>query len=362
MDPMAQPQDLRALRESKSLDLQTLSNLTSLSVAQLRELEDGGEGHFYSESIKRQSRRRVLKALGVEETAAPLTADETDEANPTVDRQQLQGIIRLNQTQVDFNDPRYPSTSNWHMPSGVSVVAGALVVVIALVWAYPFEPVVQAWKQLQSLWAEGETQTPDGQRTLEVQPQIPSAADAATQPPAADAASPSAPASDAGATPAPNPAASPAPASTPAPDLTPTPAPAPVPAPAPTSGSLNPTSTYTASATSDAAVCATSTGTPTAVAPVAVYKPAEYVYFMSKAATWVCAWDGQGQLTHFKLASGMGKSAYGRSPWTLAAPNWKLLDVFFQGAKVWIPDEAGQRVRLVEQTVPQDASPSSVTN
>lgn len=345
MDPMAQPQDLRALRESKSLDLQTLSNLTSLSVAQLRELEEGGEGHFYSESIKRQSRRRVLKALGVEEMAAPLTTDEAEEANPTVDRQQLQGIIRLNQTQVDFNDPRYPSASNWHMPSGVSVVAGALVVVIALVWAYPFEPVVQAWKQLQSLWVEGETQTPDGQRTLEVQPQIPSAADAATQPPATDAASPE-----------------PAPASTPAPDLTPAPAPAPVPAPAPTSGSLNPTSSSSASATSDADVCATYTGTPTAVAPVAVYKPAEYVYFVSKAATWVCAWDGQGQLTHFKLASGMGKSAYGRSPWTLSAPNWKLLDVFFQGAKVWIPDEAGQRVRLVEQTVPQDASPNSVTN
>jgi cytoskeletal protein RodZ len=346
---MAHPQDLRALRESKSLDLQTLSNLTSLSVAQLRELEEGGEGHFYSDAIKRQSRRRVLKALGVDDTAAPLDADESDPATSVLDRQQLQGIIRLNQTQVDFNDPRYPSASNWHLPRGVTAVALTLVVVIGLVWAYPFEPVVQAWRQFQSLWVEGETQTTDGQRTLEVQPQIPTGVDAPAQPAPADSASP-------------EPAPAPAPAPTTEPAPAPAPTPAPTLAPAPTSESVKPVPANSASANPDAAVCATYTGMPTAVAPVAVYKPGQYVYFVPKAATWVCAVDGDGQLTHFKLASGMGKSAYGRSPWTLTAPNWKLLDVFFQGAKVWIPDEAGQRLRLVEQTVPTDATPASATN
>ena len=60
MEEEGQEPDLRALREAKDLDLASLSSATSLSIAQLRELEEGGSGHFYSEAIKLQAVDDIL--------------------------------------------------------------------------------------------------------------------------------------------------------------------------------------------------------------------------------------------------------------------------------------------------------------
>ena len=59
----AMGQHIRQLREAAGLDIADLSRKTQLSVAQLRQLEDGGGARFASAEDKAQALRRVLAVL-----------------------------------------------------------------------------------------------------------------------------------------------------------------------------------------------------------------------------------------------------------------------------------------------------------
>lgn len=54
---------LRQARETAKIDLATLSKLACLSMAQLRQLEEGGESCFYTPTIKHQAGLHALACI-----------------------------------------------------------------------------------------------------------------------------------------------------------------------------------------------------------------------------------------------------------------------------------------------------------
>ncbi len=58
-----EPQEIKQLREKAQIELVELAKITSLSVPQLKQLEEGGDHLFYSPSIKQQAIKRVLKVI-----------------------------------------------------------------------------------------------------------------------------------------------------------------------------------------------------------------------------------------------------------------------------------------------------------
>lgn len=54
---------LRQARETARMDIATLSKLACLSMAQLRQLEEGGESCFYTSTIKHQAGQRALACV-----------------------------------------------------------------------------------------------------------------------------------------------------------------------------------------------------------------------------------------------------------------------------------------------------------
>ncbi|NBS48176.1 MAG: XRE family transcriptional regulator, partial [Betaproteobacteria bacterium] len=55
---------LKALRESSGIDPVELARAVTLTPAHIRQLEDGGDSLFYSQAIKLQVGRRLLRRLG----------------------------------------------------------------------------------------------------------------------------------------------------------------------------------------------------------------------------------------------------------------------------------------------------------
>ena len=374
MEEQGQAPDLRALREAQDLDLASLSSATSLSVAQLRELEEGGSGHFYSEAIKQQALRRVLRHLGVEtpnpnaaSSANASTSASSDEASPPLTQGGvIQGIIRLSQSGDQYEDPRFPISRSLALPSGVVWFASAIVLGIVLIWTYPYEGVQSAANELKAWLTPNSTETVVVQADVTTVTTAPVTAqaqaessqttkDAAGTPAGSDATNKNEALSSAKDTQAPAPAPN-VPASGPSTSAVPTvQTPAPVanavPAPAPAASALSTSNTT-------AVACESFKAEPVLVKPISVEKQAQFVYVLAKAPTVLCATDGQGKTTRLELTPGVGRSIYGPAPWVLANANWADLDLFFQGAKVWIPAGTPSRVRLNEQPVNKPSSPA----
>jgi hypothetical protein len=103
--------------------------------------------------------------------------------------------------------------------------------------------------------------------------------------------------------------------------------------------------------TASAADCASITTEPVTATSVSPNKPGSYVYLVASKATTVCVDDGKNKRTLVTLTPGAGRSVHGAAPWTLASTDLKAVQVYFQGAKVWLPPEAGTRIYLKEQPI-----------
>jgi hypothetical protein len=100
--------------------------------------------------------------------------------------------------------------------------------------------------------------------------------------------------------------------------------------------------------TASAADCASITTAPVTVTSVSPNKPGSYVYLVANKTTTVCVDDGKNKRNLVTLTPGAGRSIHGSPPWTIAAADLKSVQVYFQGAKVWVPPEAGSRIYLKE--------------
>jgi len=133
----------------------------------------------------------------------------------------------------------------------------------------------------------------------------------------------------------------------PAPSLVVAPAPvfAPAPAPAPVIAAIP----VTAAIKSDA--CTYSTDAMPQLTPLIANKEGRYVYLVSSANTEVCVVDGNQQATTLQLKAGQDRSVYGVSPWQVSGPNIQKIQIYFQGARLSLPEGAIRSVKLVEVPV-----------
>ena len=304
------PAYLRELREAVGMDLVVLARTACLSASQVRQLErNESDTLFYSDAIKRQAYKRVLMILGV----TPPPADDVEEAraNETVTAAHLN---TLDQIVTMSHLPAMNRSATDMARSGVAMLVaykqglGALmlllVAVVLMVLHGPF-------KQVES------------EDLVSVREPV--------------------------ATPVPLPVVAPAPVLAPVP----TPVPTPVIATAPVASSndsvVGAIPVPTAIIKSDA--CTYSTDAMPQLTPLIANKEGRYVYLVSSANTEVCVVDGNQQATTLQLKAGQDRSVYGVSPWQVSGPNIQKIQIYFQGARLSLPEGAIRSVKLVEVPV-----------
>jgi transcriptional regulator with XRE-family HTH domain len=317
MDPTSEndAEILRTLREAAGLDLAQLAAMANLSPGQVRQLEEGGDSNFYSPQIKAQSMRRVLRLLqnqpSAEDAAAQAALEQAPKSVNVID-----DIIRLSETNlkgtIDTSLVRRPSSPY----KALLVVGAALVVVFMLLnWQANQSPTPQIFTE----WIEPFSAKPvveaEPAKEEELAPQAP----APTKPVET--------------------------ASTVTENISPVLTP-PVAAPAVAAPAV-----AVPAVAEVAGDCKSLTAEPTPAAPVSINKTGTYVYLLPTKDVQVCVDDGKRVRTVVTLKAGEGKSIHGSSPWVIASTQINALQIYFQGSKVMIPKDAGQRIVLKEQAI-----------
>ena len=311
---------LKSLRLAADLDHAQLALMVNLSAAQVRQLEEDGDSLFYSPQIKAQSLRRVIRTL---ENASqePQSVASIEPPAPRSSASVIDDIIRLSEknlkSQVVHSDVRRPGGS-WPKLLGTWGLA-ALLLGLGL-WQYNRHNSQALYEE----WVEPITgkvlPAPQTNQTEEVPAVVPEVIAAAPAPTQAVVVAPPAKETTA--------------KETAAKETTST----------ETAATKNPAAASTASA----ADCANITTAPVTVTSVSPNKPGSYVYLVANKTTTVCVDDGKNKRNLVTLTPGAGRSIHGSPPWTIAAADLKSVQVYFQGAKVWVPPEAGSRIYLKE--------------
>ncbi len=353
---------LKSLRLAADLDHAQLALMANLSAAQARQLEEDSDSLFYSPQIKAQSLRRVIRLLENASQEPPSVAVMEAPA-PRSSASVIDDIIRLSEknlkSQVVHSEVRRPGAA-WSKLLGTWGLA-ALLLVLGL-WQYN-RPNNQG---LYNEWVE-----PITAKVLPP-PKTTKAEEVATAVPEIIAPAAATLKTDTVQLPV-MPSLPPATTQTQAPSVAPSlqaalPDATALPPSAPTPTSLKPANftaalpaaTTSGPATKDspdvvnssaAADCANIKTEPVPVASVSPNKPGSYVYLVSSKATTVCVDDGKNKRTLVTLTPGAGRSIHGSAPWTVATSDMKHVQVFFQGAKVWMPPEASSRIYLKEQPI-----------
>jgi hypothetical protein len=302
---------LKSLRLAADLDHAQLALMVNLSAAQVRQLEEDGDSLFYSPQIKAQSLRRVIRTL---ENASqePQAVASIEPPAPRSSASVIDDIIRLSEknlkSQVVHSDVRRPGGS-WPKLLGTWGLA-ALLLGLGL-WQYNrhnSQALYEEWVEPITGKVLPAPPTATTEEVPAVVPEVIAAAPVSTQavvvaPPAQETSAKEKPAA-----------------------------------------ANNPATASTASA----ADCANITTAPVTVTSVSPNKPGSYVYLVANKTTTVCVDDGKNKRNLVTLTPGAGRSIHGSPPWTIAAADLKSVQVYFQGAKVWVPPEAGSRIYLKE--------------
>jgi cytoskeleton protein RodZ len=294
---------LKNLREAAGLNMAQLASLANLSLGQVRQLEEGGDSNFYSPQIKSQSMRRVLRLLqnqnSTENAATQATIEQVPKSVNVID-----DIIRLSEKNlkntIDTSLVRRPGNPYKAL---LTVGAGLAVVFALLHWqSNQSEP-----QKIFAEWVEPFSAQPVEASSEAVEKATPVLAQVEAAPP-----SPALP-------------------------------PAPV---------VSPVQTAAVAAKDQAQNdCKLLQDEPTPAAPVSINKAGNYVYLLASKDVQVCVDDGKRVRNVVNLKAGEGKTVRGSAPWVIGAGNIASVQVYFQGAKVFIPPNAGQRILLKEQAV-----------
>jgi hypothetical protein len=314
------PVYLRKLREEAGIDLVALARTACLSLAQVRQLESSDSDHlFYSDAIKRQAYKRLLMILGAEPPTVEVPQALRD-AHQVADAH----LNTLDQIVAMSHQPMLNRTASDVVRSSVNKVIehkqmlGALLLLAAAVALLVFQ-VPQKLEVLNSQVAANvapvseviqPTPMPEPAASVTVQPVSLPVASA----PTVMASAPSVVASVAVLTPA-------------------------------------VTQNAASAASSASKTCAYTTDAIPQLTPLISQKEGRYVYFVSSANVEICVVDGNKQATTLQLKAGENRSVYGVSPWQLSGSNLQKVQIYFQGGRVSLPENAATRVKLVEVPV-----------
>lgn len=317
---------LKRTREAVGMDEGVLARMACLSTAQVRQLESGGGGLFYSLTIKRQAYKRLMMILGADPpTHAPVSVAEDSLVNPSSaqpnHKATIENIVALS-SKSDYLE-RQP-VKDFFLDLRYRIVAhrqslGALLFLLMAVVL-----LVLTWR--------GSLIGFDKPSHVEAKPvQAPEETAKPASPPVVVAAV-TAPASEAK-----------APVATPAITV---PAASVIAAPAEAAASMV---AVTKPAVASAKACAHVEEKLTEVVSASASKPPNYVYLLSPVQTSVCVVDGSKKATLLDLRPNEGRSVYGNPPWQLSGGALKDAQIFFQGVRVKAPDGHEQRFTLLEK-------------
>lgn len=315
---------LKRTREAVDMDVGVLARMACLSTAQVRQLESGGEGLFYSITIKRQAYKRLMMILGAEPpTHAPISAD--DEVNQTLvaprqgqQKETIDNIVALS-SKSDYLEKRpvkdFFLDLRYRLMAHRQLVGSFLFLLLALL------VLVLNWRG--GLNFSSQPSTPVVKAEPELVKPAPTTAPTQVAVPAQIVASS---------------------VSTP---------PEPVQAAGLVAQVEPPASAALAPAVKPMAVggksCAHTDEKLTEVVSASTNKPANYVYVVSPTQTVVCVVDGAKKPTLLELRPNEGRSVYGSPPWQVSGNGLKDAQIFFQGVRVKAPEGHEQHFILLEK-------------
>ncbi len=314
------PALLKRTREAVGMDEGVLARMACLSTAQVRQLESGGAGLFYSITIKRQAYKRLMMILGADPPIhAPLSVDETATASSHAaqpdHKETIENIVALSsksdylvrQPVKDFFlDMRYRIVAH-RQSLGALLFLLAAVVVLVLNW-------------------RGALMGTSQPSTAETKPEAAPVAVAKSV--------------------APTPAAV---TSVTTPIETPVTTSVVTPVAPPASEAKAVVAPVAQPAVAVAKGCGHSEEKLTEVVSASANKPPNYVYVTSPVQTTVCVVDGNKKATVLELRPNEGRSVYGSPPWQLSGNALKDAQIFFQGVRVKAPDGQEQHFKLMEK-------------
>jgi hypothetical protein len=313
--PHWRPEDgqlLQSLREKVGLDELVFARTNTVSLAQLRELERGGESSFYNPQIKRNTGVKLLRKLGYEfpaplppepvQALAPLSPDTPEPALDTPAFAQpslVQGTVPAQTEHGPSFGRRFPG--GWSMSPmfwGLSLSVLALLAVLTTT----VSKATLSYSSSSPALASALPQTPSKSlaQTVAFNETTPSPASSASLAAASDL-------------------------------------PADIIAPS------NPTRS------GDVACDPQHRETSTVFQQTAPLKPGNYVHFVAQADTTLCVLDHHNKLTHLNLSAGSTKSVYGAAPFLVQSNRWQDLAVFFQGRRVQAVLEGNPHIQLLSQ-------------
>jgi cytoskeleton protein RodZ len=289
-DPIWRTEDgqlLKDLRMSAGMGMPEFSRAASISIAQLRQLEEGGNELFYSQTIKFQMGRKLLIKLGAD-----------------VVRVADQSVAQTSALMDPSSEPATSGTQKKSHPMGpkpvlpepkMSLHAGhkrwalALSAVAILLVAMVFGP---------PLWSTKN----DGQ-PLTSQATTPEQTQAALVPATTESLS------------QPNESAIPLTPQEP-PALTQATPPQDSPPPTPVSA------------------CSSSQASGKIFVPMGMDKPSNYIHFVANTDVNICVEDGAQKISALSMKAGEKRTVRGRAPWRVQSAHWADISVYFQGYRI----------------------------
>jgi len=408
-----EPQEIKQLREKAQIELVELAKITSLSVPQLKQLEEGGDHLFYSPSIKQQAIKRVLKVIDPsrvddsDKTGGEEFIHQVDPAKSISGQSKnvIEEIVRLSnkggRAKNILPSPIYTKKN----PSPMALGAGLILIGIVLMYFSPWDskteetstviispsvnadakgsPVIETVTPSTNLSPVVENTT-DLQVSSETKSAIISSAKSTVDNSLNAVGSTLSTATNmvkssttviASATLPSTPKDSKE-VKTTKEETKPSQLAAAV---ASSQGSTNNTQTLVASnvanknnaSASDSVSPSAPANTPVATsagvvdpcqllgadAPVVMSsspsKAGNYVYFTTADKASICVQDSAGKKTTVNISKDHSTSVYGKGPWQIASPDFSRLQIYFQGARVIAPENGGKRIQLVEQNISQ---------
>jgi hypothetical protein len=296
------PEDARlllSLREAAGIDAMVFARVNTVSVAQLKELEQGEGNSFYNPQIKRSTGIKLLKKLGHEPaTACEDSQPEEPAAAATATAEPLNSRS-ANWTTSESSLQAAPLKRNLGFsPKQVLVAVSFLGIVAVILTGNP-------WAQSNAIQA-----VPTPPPLASLAPTLPSASET-TGPSAQQAFMPSPPT-----------------------ELS-----------APPKPSTEEVATQTPASPCDAKMREVG-ATHTTTAPL---KPGNYVYFEAIEDTELCVRDHDNQVTWVRLPAGMKKTVHGSAPFLVQTSQWNKMKMFFQGRQVPINPNAPSHLVLNNQ-------------
>ena len=85
-------------------------------------------------------------------------------------------------------------------------------------------------------------------------------------------------------------------------------------------------------------------------------KEGNFVHIMASTATSVCVMDKENKVSVLSLFAGASQSVYGTPPFKIYSENLKQLKFYFQGYGIYMPDEISHQFTLTEISVTKQAS------